>query len=61
MISSVVVWKVVDTYKAIFDIEAVTEVDAKSGMRKENREESYQHFVKIQAEKKVLTGKFIKN
>lgn len=50
LISSVVVWKVVDTYKAIFDIEANTEVDAKSGMKKENREESYQNFVKIQAE-----------
>lgn len=50
LISSVVVWKVVDTYKAIFDIEATTEVDIKSGVKKENREESYQSFVKIQSE-----------
>lgn len=50
LISSVVVWKVVDTYKAIFDIEATTEIDMKSGVKKENREESYQSFVKIQSE-----------
>nr|WP_320120482.1 SPFH domain-containing protein [uncultured Marinifilum sp.] len=50
LISSVVVWKVVDTYKAIFDIEVTTEIDMKSGVKKENREESYQSFVKIQSE-----------
>ncbi len=49
-ISAVVVWKVVDTYKAVFDIEAAEEVDAKSGMKKEKSEESYQRFVKMQAE-----------
>lgn len=50
LISSVVVWKVVDTYKAVFDIEVGTEYDAKTGMKKENREESYKTFVKIQSE-----------
>ena len=50
LISSVVVWKVVDTYKAIFDIEASTVIDEKSGVKRENREESYQQFVKIQSE-----------
>ncbi len=50
LISSVVVWKVVDTYKAVFDIEVTSEIDAKSGMKRENREESYQSFVKIQSE-----------
>lgn len=50
LISSVVVWKVVDTYKAIFDIETSTVIDEKSGVKRENREESYQQFVKIQAE-----------
>jgi len=50
LISSVVVWKVVDTYKAIFDIEASTVIDEKSGVKRENREASYQQFVKIQAE-----------
>lgn len=50
LISAVVVWKVVDTYKATFDIEAAKEYDAKSGLKKENREDSYRNFVKIQAE-----------
>ncbi len=50
LISSVVVWKVVDTYKAVFDIEVTSEFDAKSGMKREKREESYQSFVKIQSE-----------
>lgn len=50
LISSVVVWKVVDTYKATFDLEASTEIDSKSGIKKENQEESYQNFVKIQTE-----------
>lgn len=50
LISSVVVWKVIDTYKAVFDIESATEVDAKSGVKKEKREEAYQNFVKIQSE-----------
>ena len=50
LISAVVVWKVVDTYKAVFDIEAIEEVDTKTGARKVNSEESYQNFVKIQAE-----------
>lgn len=50
LISSVVVWKVVDTYKAVFDIEVVSEIDSKSGMKREKREESYQNFVKIQSE-----------
>ena len=50
LISAVVVWKVFDTYKAIFDIEAMEETDLKSGMKKVKTEESYQNFVKIQAE-----------
>jgi regulator of protease activity HflC (stomatin/prohibitin superfamily) len=50
LISAVVVWKVVDTYKAVFDIETIEEIDAKTGMRKSKPEESYQNFVKIQAE-----------
>lgn len=50
LISSVVVWKVVDTYKAVFDIEVTKEIDKKSGMKTENREESYKEFVKIQSE-----------
>ena len=50
LISAVVVWKVVDTYKAVFDIETIEEYDAKSGMKKQKSEESYQAFVKIQAE-----------
>jgi regulator of protease activity HflC (stomatin/prohibitin superfamily) len=50
LIGSVVVWKVVDTYKAVFDIEVTKEVDVKSGVKRERREESYQNFVKIQSE-----------
>lgn len=50
LISSVVVWKVVDTYKAVFDIEVTKELDAKSGVKREKREESYRNFVKIQSE-----------
>jgi len=50
LISAVVVWKVIDTYKAVFDIETIEEYDAKSGMKKQKPEESYQAFVKIQAE-----------
>lgn len=50
LISSVVVWRVVDTYKAIFDIELSTVIDEKSGLKRENIEESYQQFVKIQSE-----------
>jgi len=50
LISAVVVWKVVDTYKAVFDIETLEEFDAKTGMKKTKPEESYQNFVKIQAE-----------
>lgn len=50
LISSVVVWKVIDTYKAVFDIEVTDEIDSKSGVKKENREESYKEFVKIQSE-----------
>lgn len=50
LISSVVVWKVVDTYKAIFDLETQRHIDSKSGVKTENREESYQNFIKIQAE-----------
>lgn len=49
LISAVVVWKVVDTYKAVFDIETQEEVDAKTGV-KSKAEESYRNFVKIQAE-----------
>ena len=49
LISAVVVWKVVDTYKAVFDIETAEVVD-KSGVKKANTEESYQHFIKIQGE-----------
>ena len=50
LISSVVVWKVTDTYKAIFDLEAETVLDRSSGIKKENREEAYREFVKIQSE-----------
>ena len=50
LISAVVVWKVVDTYKAVFDIETIEEYDAKTGTKKSRAEESYQKFVKIQAE-----------
>ena len=50
LISAIVVWKVVDTYKAVFDIETIEEVDPKSGIRKTKFEESYQKFIKIQTE-----------
>ncbi|HAP58025.1 MAG TPA: band 7 protein [Cytophagales bacterium] len=50
LISSVVVWKIVDTYKAVFDIEASVIRDPSSGVKKENWEDSYQRFVKIQSE-----------
>ncbi len=50
LISAIVVWKVVDTYKAVFDIETLEEVDLKTGMRKTKYEESYQKFIKIQTE-----------
>ena len=50
LISAVVVWKVVDTYKAIFDIEAASTINAASGVASKNTELSYQNFVKIQAE-----------
>ena len=50
IISSIVVWKVIDTYKAVFNIEALEEVDPKTGMKKTKSEESYQKFIKIQTE-----------
>ncbi len=50
LISAIVVWKVVDTYKAVFDIETIEEVDPKSGIKKTKFEESYQKFIKIQTE-----------
>lgn len=50
LIGAVVVWKVVDTYKAVFDIEVTSERDEKSGINKEKREESYKEFVKIQSD-----------
>ncbi len=50
LISAIVVWKVVDTYKAVFDIETLEEVDPKSGLKKIKYEESYQKFIKIQTE-----------
>jgi len=50
LISSIVVWKVIDTYKAVFDIEALEEVDPKTGLKKTNSEESYKKFIKIQTE-----------
>lgn len=49
LISAVVVWKVTDTYKAVFDIEAIDSVGA-SGIKSKDSELSYQNFVKIQAE-----------
>lgn len=49
LISAVVVWKVVDTYKAVFDIEAFDKRN-QSGMMVKDAEGSYQNFVKIQAE-----------
>lgn len=50
LISAIVVWKVIDTYKAMFDIETLEEVDPKSGLKKAKSEESYQKFIKIQTE-----------
>jgi len=50
LISAIVVWKVIDTYKAVFDIEALEEVDPKTGLKKTKSEESYQKFIKIQTE-----------
>ena len=50
LISAIVVWKVIDTYKAVFDIETLEEVDPKTGMKKTKSEESYQKFIKIQTE-----------
>ena len=50
LISAIVVWKVVDTYKAVFNIETLEEVDPKTGMKKTKSEESYQKFIKIQTE-----------
>ena len=50
LISAIVVWKVIDTYKAVFNIEAMEEVDVKTGMKKTKSEESYQKFIKIQTE-----------
>lgn len=50
LISAVIVWKVVDTYKAVFDIETAEEVNAKTGIKELKPEVSYQNFVKIQAE-----------
>ena len=50
LISAIVVWKVIDTYKAVFNIEALEEVDPKTGMKKTKSEESYQKFIKIQTE-----------
>ena len=50
LISAIVVWKVIDTYKAVFNIEAMEEVDPKTGMKKTKSEESYQKFIKIQTE-----------
>ena len=50
LISAIVVWKVIDTYKAVFDIEALEEVDPKTGLMKTKSEESYQKFIKIQTE-----------
>lgn len=49
LISAVVVWKVIDTYKAIFDIEAMGQ-RTEAGTVTKNTELSYQNFVKIQAE-----------
>jgi regulator of protease activity HflC (stomatin/prohibitin superfamily) len=49
VISAIVVWKVIDTYKAVFDIETLEVVDPKSGLKKIS-EESYQKFIKIQTE-----------
>lgn len=50
LISAVVVWKIVDTYKAAFDIETNEQVDSATGIKKVNAEEAYRNFVKIQAE-----------
>ncbi|MEL6671509.1 MAG: SPFH domain-containing protein [Bacteroidota bacterium] len=50
LISGVVVWKVVNSYKAIFDIEAMSTVNPSTGTPTKNREQSYKEFVKIQAE-----------
>jgi regulator of protease activity HflC (stomatin/prohibitin superfamily) len=50
LISAIVVWKVIDTYKAVFNIEALEEVDPKTGVKKTKSEESYQKFIKIQTE-----------
>lgn len=50
LISAVVVWKVLDTYKATFNIEAKESRDVNTGMKKLQSEVAYQNFVKIQAE-----------
>jgi regulator of protease activity HflC (stomatin/prohibitin superfamily) len=50
LVSAVVVWKVTDTYKAIFNIEAFDEIDPKTGVKRVRQETSYQNFVKMQAE-----------
>ena len=50
LISAVVVWKVVDTYKAVFDIEAPEYRDATTGVNKSSAETAYKDFVKIQTE-----------
>ncbi len=50
LISAVIVWKVTDTYKAVFDIETSEEINVKTGIKELKPEVTYQKFVKIQAE-----------
>ncbi len=50
LISGVIVWKIIDTYKAIFNIETHEELNTSTGAKVSKPELSYQNFVKIQAE-----------
>ncbi|MDP4809900.1 MAG: SPFH domain-containing protein, partial [Saprospiraceae bacterium] len=50
LISAIVVWKVIDTYKAVFDLETLKDINPSTGIGKNNPEESYKRFIKIQTE-----------
>ncbi len=50
LISGVIVWKIIDTYKAIFNIETHEELNTTTGAKVSKPELSYQNFVKIQGE-----------
>jgi regulator of protease activity HflC (stomatin/prohibitin superfamily) len=50
LISGVIVWKIIDTYKAIFDIETQEELNTTTGIKESKPELAYQNFVTMQAE-----------